>query len=250
MAKNSAKKVVKKVVKSAPKKDAKIVKKIVKAAKPQPKGKTSANNVEKLLEAGLDSSVNYAYETDSKSKKTTGKGKGKELPKPKVAAKGHLVAIDYVGTLKSGEEFDNSKNHGPIQFVVGNGQVIPGFDKAVIGMKVGDKKKFTIIKTEAYGDINPALVQVVPVDKIPEHIRSQLKVGGFLVMQSPVGQQMPVKIVKMDKTNVSLDMNHPLAGQDLTFDIKLVDINIAPAQDDCGDDCGDSCDSCGCGHHH
>lgn len=249
MAKSSAKKTVKKVavkkdLKSAPKKGAKIDKKV---SKPEPKGKTSGKDVEKILEAGLDSSVEYAYEDDSKSKKKL------NMPKPKKVEKGLLVAVDYVGKLKNGEEFDNSKNHGPIQFVVGNGQVIPGFDKAVIGMKVGDKKKFTIPKTEAYGDVNPALVQVVPLDKIPEHIRSQLKVGGFLVMQSPVGQQMPVKIVSMDAKNVSLDMNHPLAGQDLTFEIKVVDINHAPEGSGCGcDDCNDdTCNpSCGCGHEH
>jgi peptidylprolyl isomerase len=265
MAKNSVKKVVKKAVtvkktaKATPVKAKSVVKSVAKTApkpaqKSVPKGPTSSQKVEKMLEAGLDSSVEYAYENDSASKsksKKSEKGKTPEkvLPKPKVVGKGHLVAVEYVGKLKSGEEFDNSKNHGPIQFVVGNGQVIPGFDKAVLGMKIGDKKKFTIPKVEAYGDVNPALVQVVPLDKIPEHIRTQLKVGGFLVMQSPVGQQVPVKVVKMDKTSVSLDMNHPLAGQDLTFEIKVVDINIAPASD-CGDDCGDSCGSCGCGHDH
>jgi len=177
-------------------------------------------------------------------------------PKPTKVEHGHLVSVEYVGTLSSGEEFDNSKNHGPIQFVVGNGQVIPGFDKAVIGMKVNDTKKFNIPKHEAYGDTNPALVQIVPLSKIPEHVRSQLKAGGFLVMQSPMGQQVPVKIVKMDKENVHLDMNHPLAGKDLTFEIKLVGVDHAPEGGcDCGDDCGDgSCDSCGpscdCGHDH
>lgn len=252
MAKSSAKKTVKKTTvkdaKSAPKKSAKVEKKTVKASRPEQKGKTSGKDVEKLLEAGLDSSVDYAYENDAKSGP---KSKKKlDLPKPKKVDKGLLVAVEYVGKLKNGEEFDNSKSHGPIQFVVGNGQVIPGFDKAVIGMKIGDKKKFTIPKTEAYGDVNPALVQVVPLDKIPEHIRSQLKVGGFLVMQSPVGQQMPVKIIKMDATNVSLDMNHPLAGQDLTFEIKVVDIDHAPEHTGC--DCGDCHDdSCGpnCGGH-
>jgi peptidylprolyl isomerase len=176
-----------------------------------------------------------------------------DKPKPSKVAHGHLVSVEYVGTLNSGEEFDNSKNHGPIQFVVGNGQVIPGFDTAVIGMKVNDTKKFNIPKQDAYGDINPALVQIVPLSKIPEHIRSQLKAGGFLVMQAPTGQQVPVKVVKLDKENVHLDMNHPLAGQDLTFEIKLVDVNHAPVGDscECGDDCGDDCGgSCDCGHEH
>ena len=266
MAKNSvAKKDDKKVAKVEKTAVKKVEKKVETKTAPK-KGVTPEKKVEKILEAGLDSKVEYAYEDDSKdakSKKGSKDSKSKKIatdkPKPKIVGEGHLVSVDYVGTLKSGEEFDNSKNHGPIQFVVGGGQVIPGFDKAVRGMKVGDKKKFTIIKTEAYGDINPQLVQVVPLDKIPEHIRTQLKVGGFLVMQSPVGQQVPVKVIKLDKTNVSLDMNHPLAGQDLTFNIKLVDVNNAPEHGECGcgdgscgDDCGDgSCgDSCDCGHDH
>jgi len=206
-----------------------------------------------VLEAGLNSKVEYAYEDDSKVKKSgksdkSGKDKqDKPKPKPTKVELGHLVSVEYVGKLKSGEEFDNSKNHGPIQFVVGSGQVIKGFDKAVLGMKINDKKKFTIPKVDAYGDPNPALVQAIPLSKIPEHIKSQLKVGGFLVMQSPVGQQVPAKVVKLDMENVSLDMNHPLAGQDLTFEIKVVDINHAPAPGECGDNCGDDCD---CGHDH
>jgi len=165
--------------------------------------------------------------------------------KPAIVAKGHMVSVEYIGTLASGEEFDNSKGHGPISFVVGNGQVIKGFDTAVLGMKINQSKKFTIPKHEAYGDVNPQLVQVIPLDKIPQHIKDQLKVGGFLVMQSPTGQQIPAKVVKLDKDSVSLDMNHPLAGKDLTFDIKIVDINHAPENSGCNDE---SCDDDHCGH--
>jgi peptidylprolyl isomerase len=266
MAKNSdVKSDVKKAVKTAKPDIKKDVKVATKDNTSKKSASTSSKEVEKVLEAGLDSQVEYAYEDDSKSKKSGKdkkdvlKGKDKknktaDKPKPTKVENGLLVSVEYVGTLKSGEEFDNSKNHGPIQFVVGNGQVIKGFDTAVLGMKIGDKKKFTIPKVDAYGDANPALIQVIPLNKVPEHIKSQLKVGGFLVMQSPVGQQVPAKVVKLDKTNVSLDMNHPLAGQDLTFDIKLVDINHAPEHGECGcgDDCsGDDCgDSCGCGHDH
>ncbi|MGV8171597.1 MAG: FKBP-type peptidyl-prolyl cis-trans isomerase [Candidatus Woesearchaeota archaeon] len=210
----------------------------------------------------VKSSAKKDVKKDVKTTKTSKDMKSKvesklNKPKPAKVEHGHLVSVDYVGKLSTGEEFDNSKNHGPIQFIVGNGQVIPGFDKAVIGMKVNDTKKFTIPKHEAYGDTNPALIQIVPLSKIPEHVRSQLKAGGFLVMQSPTGQQIPVKIIKMDKENVHLDMNHPLAGKDLTFDIKLVDVNHAPENSGCGcgDDCSDgSCDGCGpscdCGHDH
>jgi peptidylprolyl isomerase len=261
MAKTSDKKTVKKVETKKP------VAQPAKAAPAKVPTKTASKkedpikNAEKALAAGLDSQVEYAFEDDSKSKKSAKSGKGKDKPKPKPTKveQGLLVSVEYVGKLKNGEEFDNSKTHGPIQFVVGNGQVIKGFDKAVLGMKIGDKKKFTIPKVDAYGDANPQLVQVVPLSKVPDHIKSQLKVGGFLVMQSPVGQQVPAKVVKLDKVNVSLDMNHPLAGQDLTFEIKLVDIDHAPeggscgcGDGSCGDDCGDGdCgDSCDCGHDH
>ncbi len=184
------------------------------------------------------------------------KDSSKPKQKPSKVENGHLVSVEYVGKLASGEEFDNSKGHGPIQFVVGSGQVIKGFDNAVVGMKVNDSKKFTIPKHEAYGDINTGLVQKIPLDKMPSHIKDQLKVGGFLVMQSPQGQQIPAKVIKLDKETVQLDMNHPLAGQDLTFDIKLVGIDHAPEGDGCacGGDCGcgdDDCgDDCECGHDH
>jgi FKBP-type peptidyl-prolyl cis-trans isomerase 2 len=99
------------------------------------------------------------------------------------------------------------------------------------------------------------MVQKIPLDKIPEKLRSQLKIGGFLMLQSPVGQQMPAKISAMDKESVTLDLNHPLAGKDLTFNINIVDISIPDPNDnshghghDCGCGCDDDChDDCGCG---
>jgi len=235
-------------------KDSKTVKKTIE----KKDDKVKAHDTHHAKEVAKETN-HVKAETKSTSKKVEAKTSKKvsniDKPKPTKVEHGHLVSVEYVGTLNSGEEFDNSKNHGPIQFVVGNGQVIPGFDAAVIGMKINDSKKFNIPKQDAYGDINPALVQIVPLSKIPEHIRLQLKAGGFLVMQAPTGQQVPVKVIKLDKENVHLDMNHPLAGQDLTFEIKLVDINHAPVGDSCecdtcgadGDSCGDNCD---CGHDH
>ena len=180
--------------------------------------------------------------------------------KPSIVAKGHMVSVDYVGTLDSGEEFDNSTKNGPISFVAGAGQVIKGFDNAILGMKVGEEKKFKIAKNEAYGDINPELMHKVPLDKLPADIKTQAKVGGFIVLQAPTGQQIPAKIAAMDKTSLTLDMNHPLAGKNLNFKIKIVDINEAPHEHDHGEDCGcgDDCDcddthshdGCDCGHKH
>jgi len=170
----------------------------------------------------------------------------KSEKKPSIVAKGHLVSVEYIGTLDNGEEFDNSKNHGPIKFIVGGSQVIKGFNDAMVGMKLNDQKKLKIAKENAYGDINPALMHKVPLAKLPTELKDKVKVGGFLMLQSPVGQQIPAKVVSIDKENITLDMNHPLAGKNLTFDIKLVDISIPETHDckdgDCKDgECGDNC---------
>jgi peptidylprolyl isomerase len=183
------------------------------------------------------------------------KVQGKKPPK---VDKGHSVSVEYVGTLDNGEEFDNSKGHGPLKFTVGKGHVIKGFDDAVMGMKVNESKKFTIPKHEAYGDKNPALVQKIPMDKIPSHLKPQVKQGGFLVMQAPTGQQVPAKVESVTDKEVTLDLNHPLAGKDLTFDIKIVDISHDSGEHhghgshgcgkedcQCGDEgCGD--ENCAC----
>ncbi len=180
---------------------------------------------------------------------------------------GHFIAVEYTGTLDTGEVFDTSANNGPIKFVVGAQQVIKGFDTAVLGMKLNEQKKVNIPKLEAYGDVNPELTKEFPLSMIPEDIKSQLKIGGFLVLQTPYGQQVPTKVIAMDKDKVKIDMNHPLAGKNLTFDLKVVEITEAPkdmcgcgnGEGDCSDgECGDDCrcndkedkDSCGCGHEH
>jgi peptidylprolyl isomerase len=153
------------------------------------------------------------------------------VAKPTVAVAGHMVSVEYTGTLSNGEEFDSSKNNGPISFIIGSQQVIKGFDDAVVGMKVDQSKKFNIKKEDAYGDVNPQLLHKIPSDKIPEDIRKQVKVGGFLVMQSPVGQQIPAKVKSITDNEITLDLNHPLAGKDLTFDIKIVDISVPSEHD-------------------
>jgi len=163
------------------------------------------------------------------------------------AQKGNLVKVDYVGTLDDGQEFDNSSKHGPIEFVVGNSQVIKGFDDAVVGMKIGEEKEFKIAKENAYGDVNPKMIQKLPMDKFPAEIKEKAKAGGFLMLSAPNGMQMPVKIVAMEDDGITLDMNHPLAGKNLTFKIKVLDIKEkAEEACDCskGHDC--NCSECGC----
>jgi peptidylprolyl isomerase len=163
--------------------------------------------------------------TESKPKASASKT---AVPKNSISkvGSGHAVSVEYVGTLEDGSEFDNSKNHGPLKFVVGSGQVIKGFDDAVMGMKVNEQKTVKIQKENAYGDINPQLVHNIPMTKIPQDMRQKLKVGGYLVMQSPTGHQVPAKVQKVTKDVVTLDMNHPLAGKDLTFNITVKDISV------------------------
>lgn len=135
---------------------------------------------------------------------------------------GDTVAIHYTGTLLDGTTFDSSDGREPLSFEVGSGQIIPGLDEALPGMAVGDKKLVQIECVNAYGPVNPEMRQAVPREGIPDDI--PLEVGTQLQMQTPDGRAMPVMVVEVDEATVTLDANHPLAGQDLKFDIELVSI--------------------------
>ncbi|MBI2669323.1 peptidylprolyl isomerase [Candidatus Woesearchaeota archaeon] len=134
---------------------------------------------------------------------------------------GDTVTLHYTGTLADGATFDSSAGREPLQFTVGSGQVIEGFDKAVQGMQQGQKKTFTIPADEAYGQPRPEQIQAVPRNKFPA--KPEPQVGLQLVMQSQ-GQQIPARIVKVDADSITLDLNHPLAGKDLTFAIEIIEI--------------------------
>lgn len=136
---------------------------------------------------------------------------------------GDTVRIHYTGTLNDGTTFDSSAGRDPLQFEVGSGQIIPGLDKEIPGMTVGDKKTVNIPAAEAYGEVNPQMQQAIPRAQIPADI--PVDVGARLQMQTPEGQVIPVTVAAVDEQTVTLDANHPLAGRDLTFDIELVSIN-------------------------
>jgi peptidylprolyl isomerase len=138
---------------------------------------------------------------------------------------GDTIHLHYTGTLLDGTTFDSSQGREPLAFEVGSGQIIPGLDVAIPGMKVGDKKVVKIGADDAYGQSNPEMRQAVPREGIPADI--PLEVGLQLQMQTPDGQAMPVTVVEMDEATVTLDANHPLAGKDLQFDIELVKIDAA-----------------------
>ena len=126
--------------------------------------------------------------------------------------------------LDDGTVFDASSNHDkPLQFEVGGGRVIPGFDKAVTGMKLGEEKKFTIPPAKAYGKPNPKLIKKVSRKEIPQDRKPE--VGMRLVMGTPEGRQMQALITEVTPEYIILDLNHPLAGKALTFKIKVIKIN-------------------------
>ena len=135
---------------------------------------------------------------------------------------GDKVKVHYHGRLTNGETFDSSEGREPLEFEVGSGMVIKGFDDGVTGMKVGEKKTVKIPAENAYGEKNPEMVIDYPKTQFPEDI--QLQVGTPLVMSNASGQQFQVKIAEVKDDVVILDANHPLAGEELIFDLELVEI--------------------------
>ena len=138
------------------------------------------------------------------------------------AKSGDTVRIHYTGTLDDGTQFDSSAGRDPLEFALGAGQVIPGFDNAVDGMAVGESKTVTIPAEEAYGERHEQLVQQVSRDALPEEIEPA--VGMQLQSQSPEGQVMMLVVTEVEEESITVDANHPLAGQALTFAIELVEI--------------------------
>lgn len=138
------------------------------------------------------------------------------------AKTGDNVLIHYTGKLDDGTVFDSSRDRDPLQFAIGGGQVIPGFEAAVVGMAPGESKTETIDAEQAYGPHRTEMVMVVERNQIPDDI--PLDVGQQLQLRGPQGQMVPVLVTELSDENVTLDANHPLAGEKLTFDIELVDI--------------------------
>lgn len=147
------------------------------------------------------------------------------------AKQGDTVRVHYTGRLPGGEVFDSSEctddgcgcgDGSPLEFTIGAQQVIPGFEAGVIGLAPGEAKTVTIAVEDAYGPHNPEMVIEVPRSEIPDHI--DLTLGNHLQMSQENGQTFTVLITEVTDTMVTLDANHPLAGRELTFDLKLVEI--------------------------
>lgn len=133
------------------------------------------------------------------------------------------VKVHYTGTLSDGAVFDTSLQREPLEFTAGAGQMIKGFDDAVLGMEVEESKKVTIPCAEAYGDVDEKLIFDVPNSQLPADLKPE--VGLQLMSQNQEGQQFPVTVKEVKEESVTIDANHQLAGQDLTFEIKVVSIN-------------------------
>ena len=156
---------------------------------------------------------------------------------------GLFVQVDYTGTLENGEVFDTSNGRQPLEVKMGAGQLIQGFENALMGMTLGQEKSFTLSAEEAYGDRDDNLTHEFARSNIPPDMDPQ--VGQTVAMTTSDGQQIPARITNVDDQNVTVDLNHPLAGEALTFDIKVIGITEEATQASQG--CGSGCDcSSGC----
>lgn len=139
-----------------------------------------------------------------------------------MAEKGKLVRVHYTGTLDDGTQFDSSEGREPLEFNVGTGMMIPGFDAAVLEMEVGEERDVHIPAAEAYGAYDDSAVVAQPLDMIPN--ADKLPVGQKIYFTTPDGRPMPCKVLKVDDGKAYFDFNHELAGKDLDFHIRLLEI--------------------------
>ena len=150
---------------------------------------------------------------------------------------GNFVSVHYKGTLQNGEVFDTSEGRHPMEVQMGAGQIITGFEKALMGMSLNEKKVFTLEPEEAYGHKDDSLTHSFNRSEIPAEM--EIEVGQTVALSAPEGQQVPAQIVEVNDQEVMVDLNHPLAGETLTFDIEIVGISSSPTQEAAG--CGSGC---------
>jgi len=147
------------------------------------------------------------------------------------------VSVDYKGSLKNGDVFDSSHGGQPLEVQMGVGQLIAGFENELMGMALNEKKTFTLAPENAYGQRDEGLIREFARADLPPEMEPE--VGMMLALQSPEGQQKPAKITHLDDENLSVDLNHPLAGEALTFEIEIVGISESATQSHEG--CGSGC---------
>jgi peptidylprolyl isomerase len=156
---------------------------------------------------------------------------------------GIFVRVEYKGTLESGQVFDTSHGRQPLEIQMGAGQLIKGFENELMGMVLNEKKVFTLAPEDAYGQRDESQTHSVPISQVPPEMNPQ--VGMTIGLTTPEGHQVPAQIVQLDDEKLTLDLNHPLAGESLTFEIQVVGISSTPTQNPMS--CGAGCDcSSGC----
>lgn len=141
------------------------------------------------------------------------------------AKAGDTVRLHYTGRLTNGSVFDSSEGKDPLEFQAGQGMLVPGLDREIVGMTVGDKKTVSVPFSEGYGDIDPDNLHTLPREGFPAEV--PLDVGQHLQMQGPNGQVVMVHVAEVTETEVTVDANHFLAGKDLEFDVELVGVDPA-----------------------
>ena len=138
------------------------------------------------------------------------------------AESGDTVKVNYTGKLVDGTVFDSSVERGPLEFTIGSGQLIPRFEEAVIGMRPGESKTITILAEEAYGPRYEELIFEIDRSQISDD--GQLEVGSVVNFYSPLIGEMKAVVIAVSESTVTIDANHPLAGEDLVFDVELIEI--------------------------
>lgn len=137
--------------------------------------------------------------------------------------KNDRIKVHYTGRLSNGEVFDSSMDREPLEFQVGQGQIIPGFENGVLDMKLNEKKTLVIPSEEAYGEPREDLIHEIANEHLPEDMEPEVGMG--LVSRSPEGQEIPLIVKEVKEDSIVVDANHPLAGKELTFEIEIVGIN-------------------------
>jgi peptidylprolyl isomerase len=165
--------------------------------------------------------------------------KAKEIILEKVE-NGNYVSVEYTGTLANGEVFDSSQGQEPLEVCMGAGQLIRGFEAQLMGMALNEKKVFILAPEDAYGTRNADLMQLIPRSEVPPEM--DVKVGMIVGLVSPQGHQVPARVVQLDDEKLTMDLNHPLAGESLTFAIEVVGISHTPTQE--VGSCSSGCHEC------
>jgi len=144
-----------------------------------------------------------------------------------VVKDGTVVSLQYTLSGEDGKTIESNKGKDPLKYTQGSHQIVPGLEKGLAGMKVGEERRVKVKPEEGYGPVDPKGFQEFPKEKIPSE---GLKVGAVLMAKGPQGQQVPVRVHEIKEKSVVLDLNHPMAGKTLVFDVKVLDVQPATVQ--------------------